>query len=100
MGPVCDHAAVFLQELQVQLDDSTHLNEDFKEQLAVTDRRNTLLQSELDELRALLDQTERGRKLAEQELLEATERVNLLHTQVVMPNVVSLTCRTPHHIRS
>ncbi|XP_063161645.1 myosin-15 isoform X3 [Candoia aspera] len=70
-----------IKDLQVQLDDSTHLNEDFKEQLAVTDRRNTLLQSELDELRAVLDQTERGRKLAEQELLEATERVNLLHTQ-------------------
>lgn len=67
----------------MQLDDTTHLNEDLKEQLAVTDRRNSLLQSELDELRALLDQTERGRKLAEQELLEATERVNLLHTQVV-----------------
>ncbi|XP_078245982.1 myosin-15 isoform X2 [Pogona vitticeps] len=70
-----------IKDLQVQLDDSTHLNEDLKEQLAVTDRRNTLLQSELDELRALLDQTERARKLAEQELLEATERVNLLHTQ-------------------
>uniref|UniRef100_A0A8C3B8I5 Myosin motor domain-containing protein n=1 Tax=Cairina moschata TaxID=8855 RepID=A0A8C3B8I5_CAIMO len=49
--------------------------------LAVSDRRNNLLQSELDELRALLDQTERARKLAEHELLEATERVNLLHTQ-------------------
>ncbi|KAH0624969.1 hypothetical protein JD844_032932 [Phrynosoma platyrhinos] len=70
-----------IKDLQVQLDDTSHLNEDFKEQLAVSDRRNTLLQSELDELRALLDQTERGRKLAEQELLEATERVNLLHTQ-------------------
>uniref|UniRef100_A0A7M4EU76 Myosin heavy chain 15 n=1 Tax=Crocodylus porosus TaxID=8502 RepID=A0A7M4EU76_CROPO len=70
-----------IKELQVQLDDSSHLNEDLKEQLAVADRRNNLLQAELDELRALLDQTERGRKLAEQELLEATERVNLLHTQ-------------------
>uniref|UniRef100_A0A452J0W6 Myosin motor domain-containing protein n=1 Tax=Gopherus agassizii TaxID=38772 RepID=A0A452J0W6_9SAUR len=70
-----------IKDLQVQLDDSEHLNEDLKEQLAVTDRRNNLIQSELDELRALLDQTERGRKLAEQELLEATERVNLLHTQ-------------------
>uniref|UniRef100_A0A8D0HPL8 Myosin heavy chain n=1 Tax=Sphenodon punctatus TaxID=8508 RepID=A0A8D0HPL8_SPHPU len=70
-----------VKELQVQLDDSLHMNEDLKEQTAVTDRRNNLLQSELDELRALLDQTERGRKLAEQELLEATERVNLLHTQ-------------------
>lgn len=74
----------------MQLDDSTHLNEDFKEQLAVTDRRNTLLQSELDELRAVLDQTERSRKLAEQELLEATERVNLLHTQVGWPACSSI----------
>lgn len=75
----------------MQLDDSTHLNEDFKEQLAAIDRRNTLLQSELDELRGLLEQTERGRKLAEQELLEATERVNLLHTQVGSPaNAVGL----------
>uniref|UniRef100_A0A8C9FT30 Myosin heavy chain 6 n=1 Tax=Pavo cristatus TaxID=9049 RepID=A0A8C9FT30_PAVCR len=70
-----------IKELQVQLDDLGHLNEDLKEQLAVSDRRNNLLQSELDELRALLDQTERARKLAEHELLEATERVNLLHTQ-------------------
>uniref|UniRef100_A0A8B9BR68 Myosin heavy chain 6 n=1 Tax=Anser brachyrhynchus TaxID=132585 RepID=A0A8B9BR68_9AVES len=70
-----------IKELQVQLDDSGHVNEDLKEQLAVSDRRNNLLQSELDELRALLDQTERARKLAEHELLEATERVNLLHTQ-------------------
>ncbi|KAM6319736.1 myosin-15 [Podargus strigoides] len=70
-----------IKELQVQLDDLGHVNEDLKEQLAVSDRRNNLLQSELDELRALLDQTERARKLAEHELLEATERVNLLHTQ-------------------
>uniref|UniRef100_A0A8C0FKS8 Uncharacterized protein n=1 Tax=Bubo bubo TaxID=30461 RepID=A0A8C0FKS8_BUBBB len=70
-----------IKELQVQLDDLGHMNEDLKEQLAVSDRRNNLLQSELDELRALLDQTERARKLAEHELLEATERVNLLHTQ-------------------
>lgn len=66
----------------MQLDDSGHVNEDLKEQLAVSDRRNNLLQSELDELRALLDQTERARKLAEHELLEATERANLLPTQV------------------
>lgn len=83
--------SVVLQELQVQLDDSGHVNEDLKEQLAVSDRRNNLLQSELDELRALLDQTERARKLAEHELLEATERVNLLHTQVGFFGALSLT---------
>ncbi|NXF85229.1 MYH7 protein, partial [Eubucco bourcierii] len=42
---------------------------------------NNLQQAELQELRALLEQTERGRKLAEQELIEASERVQLLHSQ-------------------
>ncbi|XP_066448861.1 myosin-15 [Eleutherodactylus coqui] len=70
-----------IKDTQVQLDDSIHLTEDLKEQAAVNERRNILLQAELDELRGALDQTERARKLAEQELLEATERVNLLHSQ-------------------
>lgn len=48
----------------------------------VTERRNNLLAAEVEELRALLEQNDRARKLAEHELLEATERVNLLHSQV------------------
>lgn len=48
----------------------------------VTERRNNLLAAEVEELRAQLEQNERSRKLAEHELLEATERVNLLHSQV------------------
>ena len=32
-------------------------------------------------MRSALEQTERGRKLAESELMEASERSNLLHTQ-------------------
>lgn len=46
------------------------------------ERRNNLLQSELDELRSAVEQTERSRKLAEQELLDVSERVQLLHSQV------------------
>jgi len=46
------------------------------------ERRNTLLQAELEELRAVVEQTERSRKLAEQELIETSERVQLLHSQV------------------
>ena len=46
------------------------------------ERRNNLLQAELEELRAVVEQTERSRKLAEQELLDSNERVQLLHTQV------------------
>ncbi|NWX70123.1 MYH1B protein, partial [Alca torda] len=40
-----------------------------------------LLQAEIEELRAALEQTERCRKVAEQELMDASERVQLLHTQ-------------------
>ena len=57
-------------------------NEDLKENIAIVERRNNLLQSELEELRAAAEQTERARKLAEQELVEASERVQLLHSQV------------------
>lgn len=46
------------------------------------ERRNNLLQAELEELRAMVEQTERSRKLAEQELIETSERVQLLHSQV------------------
>ncbi|XP_027269159.1 myosin-15 [Cricetulus griseus] len=70
-----------LKDLQQQLDDSTYQNKDLKQQVAVAEQRNTLLQSELEELRSLQEQTERGRKLAEKELLEATERIHLFHSQ-------------------
>ena len=46
------------------------------------ERRNNLLQAELEELRAVVEHTERSRKLAEQELIETSERVQLLHSQV------------------
>ncbi|XP_028723299.1 LOW QUALITY PROTEIN: myosin-15 [Peromyscus leucopus] len=75
------HIQSQMKELQQQLDDSTYQNKDLKEQVALAEQRNTLLQSELEELRSLQEQTERGRKLAEKELLEATERINLFHTQ-------------------
>jgi len=48
----------------------------------VVERRANMLQAEVEELRAALEQMERSRKLAEQELLDATERVQLLHIQV------------------
>uniref|UniRef100_A0AAR2J7S6 Myosin heavy chain 7 n=1 Tax=Pygocentrus nattereri TaxID=42514 RepID=A0AAR2J7S6_PYGNA len=70
-----------LKDAQLQLDDALRGNDDFKENIAIVERRNNLLQSELDELRSLVEQTERGRKLAEQELLDVSERVQLLHSQ-------------------
>lgn len=73
---------MLLQDIQLELDETSHQNDDLKEQVAVTERRNNLLAAEVEELRALLEQNDRSRKLAEHELLEATERVNLLHSQV------------------
>ncbi|KAJ8413253.1 hypothetical protein AAFF_G00092490 [Aldrovandia affinis] len=70
-----------LKDAQLQLDDSLRANDDLKENAAIIERRNNLLQAELDELRSLVEQTERARKLAEQELLDVSERVQLLHSQ-------------------
>ncbi|KAM4673588.1 myosin heavy chain, skeletal muscle, adult-like isoform 1-T1 [Amazona ochrocephala] len=70
-----------LKDTQIHLDDALRTQEDLKEQVAMVERRANLLQAEVEELRAALEQTERSRKLAEQELLDATERVQLLHTQ-------------------
>uniref|UniRef100_A0A8C2LRR3 Myosin, heavy polypeptide 8, skeletal muscle, perinatal n=1 Tax=Cricetulus griseus TaxID=10029 RepID=A0A8C2LRR3_CRIGR len=70
-----------LKDTQLHLDDALRGQEDLKEQLAIVERRANLLQAEIEELRATLEQTERSRKIAEQELLDASERVQLLHTQ-------------------
>ncbi|CAO2643644.1 Myh1 [Lemmus lemmus] len=70
-----------LKDTQLHLDDALRGQEDLKEQLSMVERRANLLQAEIEELRATLEQTERSRKMAEQELLDASERVQLLHTQ-------------------
>uniref|UniRef100_A0A670JR23 Myosin heavy chain 4 n=1 Tax=Podarcis muralis TaxID=64176 RepID=A0A670JR23_PODMU len=70
-----------LKDTQIHLDEAMRSQEDLKEQVAMVERRANLMQAEIEELRAALEQTERGRKIAEQELLDASERVQLLHTQ-------------------
>ncbi|XP_056443797.1 myosin heavy chain, fast skeletal muscle-like [Gadus chalcogrammus] len=70
-----------LMDAQLHLDDAVRAAGDLKEQAAMVDRRNGLMVAEIEELRAALEQTERGRKVAEQELVDASERVGLLHSQ-------------------
>ncbi|XP_056602765.1 myosin heavy chain, fast skeletal muscle-like [Triplophysa dalaica] len=70
-----------LKDAQLHLDDAVRGQEDMKEQVAMVERRNTLMQAEIEELRVALEQTERGRKVAEQELVDISERVGLLHSQ-------------------
>ncbi|NXN26630.1 MYH1B protein, partial [Nycticryphes semicollaris] len=75
------NAQAVLKDTQIHLDDALRAQEDLKEQVAMVERRANLLQAEVEELRAALEQTERSRKVAEQELMDASERVQLLHTQ-------------------
>ncbi|XP_067229324.1 myosin heavy chain, fast skeletal muscle-like [Chanodichthys erythropterus] len=69
------------KDAQLHLDDALRVQEDMREQVAMVERRNNLMQAEIEELRVALEQTERGRKVAEQELVDSSERVVLLHTQ-------------------
>ena len=77
-SPKCDS----FQDAQLHLDDAVRGQEDLKEQAAMVERRNGLMVAEIEELRVALEQTERGRKVAEQELVDASERGGLLHSQV------------------
>ncbi|CAO2590893.1 Myh6 [Lemmus lemmus] len=89
------NAQAHLKDTQLQLDDAVHANDDLKENIAIVERRNNLLQAELEELRAVVEQTERSRKLAEQELIETSERVQLLHSQGQhLPSLLSEPLRT------
>uniref|UniRef100_A0A8C2Z8C4 Myosin heavy chain n=1 Tax=Cyclopterus lumpus TaxID=8103 RepID=A0A8C2Z8C4_CYCLU len=69
------------KDAQLHLDDAIRVQEDMREQVTMVERRNTLMLAEIEELRAALEQTDRSRKVAEQELVDASERVGLLHSQ-------------------
>uniref|UniRef100_A0A3Q1GZK9 Myosin-4-like n=1 Tax=Acanthochromis polyacanthus TaxID=80966 RepID=A0A3Q1GZK9_9TELE len=70
-----------LKEQTLHLDEALRNQEDLKEQVAMMERRSSLLQAEVEEFKAALEQSERSRKLAEGELADACERVGLLHSQ-------------------
>ncbi|XP_061788823.1 myosin heavy chain, fast skeletal muscle-like isoform X1 [Nerophis lumbriciformis] len=70
-----------LKDAQLHLDDALRGQDEMREQVAMVERRNTLMLAEIEELRSALEQTERSRKVAEAELIDASERVTLLHSQ-------------------
>lgn len=75
-----------LKDTQVHLDEALHNQEDIKGQLAIAERCNGLMTAEMEEAMAALEQAERSRKLAEQELREISERTQLLQSQVRAPD--------------
>ncbi|XP_075332039.1 myosin-4-like isoform X2 [Odontesthes bonariensis] len=75
------HLQTQVKEQQVELEDGVQLANQLKEQLVLLERRCALMTAEEEELREILEQTDRARKMAEHELVEVAERVNLLATQ-------------------
>lgn len=70
------------QDLQMQMDEDARQHEELREQYNLQERRLSLLQTELEEVRSGLEGSERSRKLLEQEVVEITERHNEVNIQV------------------
>uniref|UniRef100_A0A2K5P7S3 Myosin heavy chain 16 n=1 Tax=Cercocebus atys TaxID=9531 RepID=A0A2K5P7S3_CERAT len=68
-------------DLQVQMDEDARQHEELREQYNLQERRLSLLQTELEEVRSALEGSERSRKLLEQEMVEITERHNEINIQ-------------------
>ncbi|XP_037628563.1 myosin-7B-like [Sebastes umbrosus] len=75
------HLQSQVKEQQLDLEDKVQLSHQLREQIVLLERRCSLMTAEEEELRSILEQTDRGRKIAEHELVEVTERVNMLSTQ-------------------
>lgn len=71
-----------VKEQLVELEDKVQSTNQLREQIALLERRCSLMAAEEEELRGVLEQTDRVRRMAEHELVEVTERLNLLTTQV------------------
>lgn len=64
------------------MDEDARQHEELREQYNLQERRLSLLQTELEEVRSALEGSERSRKLLEQEVVEITERHNEVNVQV------------------
>ncbi|XP_063319777.1 myosin-7B-like [Pelmatolapia mariae] len=75
------HLQIQVKEQQVELEDKVQLTNQLREQIALLERRCSLMSAEEEELRGVLEQTDHTRKMAEHDLVEVSERVNLLAAQ-------------------
>lgn len=66
----------------MELEDKAQLTNQLREQIVLMERRCSLMTAEEEELREILEQSDHARKMAEHEMVEAAERVNLLASQV------------------
>lgn len=66
----------------MELEDKVQVANQLQEQVIVLERSCALMTAEEAELRGVLEQTDRARKMVESDLVEASERVNHLTVQV------------------
>ncbi|XP_071314822.1 myosin-7B-like [Trachinotus anak] len=78
---VIRHLQTQVKEQQVELEDKVQMTNQLREQIVLLERRCSMMTAEEEELRGILEQTDRARRVAEHELVEVAERVNLLTTQ-------------------
>lgn len=67
-----------IKDMEARVKDEQRLAAEYREQYGIAERRANALHAELEESRALLEQSDRGRRHAEGELAEARETVNNL----------------------
>lgn len=70
-----------VKEQQLELEEKLQMTNQLREQITLLERRCSLMTAEKDELKDVLDLTDRARKSAEHELVEVSERVHLLASQ-------------------
>uniref|UniRef100_A0A8W4FFN5 Myosin heavy chain 16 n=1 Tax=Sus scrofa TaxID=9823 RepID=A0A8W4FFN5_PIG len=70
-----------IKDLQIQMDKDARQHEELRQQYNLQERRLSLLQTELEDVRSALEGSERSRKLLQQEVVEVTERHNELNVQ-------------------
>uniref|UniRef100_A0A1Q3FI37 Putative myosin class i heavy chain n=1 Tax=Culex tarsalis TaxID=7177 RepID=A0A1Q3FI37_CULTA len=70
-----------MKDVQSALEEEQRARDDAREQLGISERRANALQNELEESRTLLEQADRGRRQAEQELGDAHEQLNDISAQ-------------------
>ncbi|XP_044003233.1 myosin heavy chain, muscle isoform X1 [Aphidius gifuensis] len=70
-----------LKDVQAALEEEQRSRDEARELLGISERRANALQNELEESRTLLEQADRGRRQAEQELADAHEQLNDIAAQ-------------------
>ncbi|KAL4239400.1 hypothetical protein ACF0H5_000216 [Mactra antiquata] len=78
----CKRISDQLRELQSQLEEEQRNTQEAREAYNMAERRVAVVQGECEEIRSVLESAERGRKAAENELIDTNDRVNELTAQV------------------